>query len=738
MTKTSINLPRRYPGLRPFERSQQAVFHGRQEDVQRLSNLILRERLVVLFAKSGIGKTSLLQAGVAPELERHDYVPIMLRTERSDKMILDSLDSILRNTPHVSGRNTTGERPGKHVSLWEQMKRLEFDLKGLPATPVLVFDQFEETFTLSHAEISRRQFLTELADLANGTMPEDLRSDLLQSFQSGEIDMETMRWWEETPDVRIVLSIRSDFLHMIDGMSDIIPGILKNRYQLLPLNREKAQTAIVMPARAAGEFSSPIFQYSEEALSEMIDFLAGNMVEGKDDREDDNPLLKKKDEIEAVNLQIVCMDVEEKIIDYQQAAEFEVTPPFYDGKEGLKSSIRNFYANQLDNFPKAYIDRIQQKSQQFASQSEQDLELIKMDVADLRELARRLIEESLITPGNRRNSVVDDTLLDEYDVTIDFLNTLVDKSRLLRKEPRLDDFYYEISHDTLLPAIIESRNKRRYKEEAEREKAAYEARIAEEAARREEVEKELRATRRQRRMARIAALTSTITLLVSMAFGAWFIRDYINSSLRQLRAAERNVYIEQYDAALNGYDELLQHENRVWILRNSTPPKEVADEKAVAETLNVAYRHSILALSNADSLMFTDNYAEALTAYRAAIDETRLYHTMVTENLLLIPGNKLVPRVDTSLIMNRLRLLENRRGNALKILIREFKISQKDYEVFNEAEVWGQALTRLQQMQDILPEHPEDQHALQDELQLNTPISQYLDQKLDACKRKLR
>ena len=136
--------------------------------------------------------------------------------------------------------------------------------------------------------------------------------------------------------------------------------------------------------------------------------------------------------------------------------------------------------------------------------------------------------------------------------------------------------------------------------------------------------------------------------------------------------------------------------------------------------------------------MFTDNYAEALTAYRAAIDETRLYHTMVTENLLLIPGNKLVPRVDTSLIMNRLRLLENRRGNALKILIREFKISQKDYEVFNEAEVWGQALTRLQQMQDILPEHPEDQHALQDELQLNTPISQYLDQKLDACKRKLR
>ena len=60
MKKNAVDLPRRYPGLKPFERSQSAVFHGRQEDIQRLSNLILRERLVVLFAKSSIGKTSLL------------------------------------------------------------------------------------------------------------------------------------------------------------------------------------------------------------------------------------------------------------------------------------------------------------------------------------------------------------------------------------------------------------------------------------------------------------------------------------------------------------------------------------------------------------------------------------------------------------------------------------------------------------------------------------------------------
>lgn len=738
MNTNAINLPRRYPGLKPFERSQQSVFHGRQDDVQRLSNLILRERVVVLFAKSGIGKTSLLQAGVAPELERQDFVPIMLRTERSDHPIVNSIAATLKNAAHLSGRNTTGERSGEPQSLWEQMKRLEFDLDGLPATPVLVFDQFEETFTLTHGESSRNKFLSELSDLVNGTMPEGLRTTLLKSFHSGEIDMKTMQWWEEQPDLRIVLSIRSDFLHMIDGMSGRIPGILKNRYQLLPLNRDKARAAIVMPAEATGHFTSPLFHYSEEALNQMIDFLAGNLVESKKEKGDDVQGLIKKDEIEAVNLQIVCMDVEERIIDYQKSADFEVTPDFYDQKEGLLSSIRNFYANQLNGFPKAYVDRVLQKSQQSASLSDLDKSLTALDPLALHDMAQRLIEESLITPGNRRNSVVDDTLLDEYDVTIDFLDTLVDKSRLLRKEPRLDDFYYEISHDTLLPAIIESRNSRRLKEKKDLEKAAYEAKLSEEAERREAIEQELKTTRRQRKLARTAALTSFAVLLVSIAFGIWFVKDYIQSSIDQLASAEGNVQIEQYDAALSGYNAILSHKRRLWILRNADPPKEVEDEKKIVQQLHVAYNHSTDSLVHADSLMFTDNYADALTTYRNAIRYAEEYNELVSDNPMAMPKNRLVPRVDTSLIISRLNLLEKRKDNALKTLIRVFKINQRDYEVFNEAKVWGQALRRLQIMQDLLPEHPEDQLILQNELQLNTPISQYLSMKLKECQRRIQ
>jgi hypothetical protein len=470
----SASLPRRYPGLRPFERVQSGVFHGREEDIQRLSSLILRERLVVLFSKSGIGKTSLLQAGVAPELERQEFIPVFLRTDKPEMPVLDSVSAMLTKNNQVSGRDDTGETPGGHQTLWEQMKRLEFDLNGLPAVPVLVFDQFEEVFTLTHSEQSRHDFLSELADLANETMPEATRASLMQRYQQGDaaLTVERMQWWEKQPDLRIILSIRSDFLHLLDQVSPMIPGILRNRYQLQPLSREKARVAIVQPALAKGSYASPLFEYNEDALTEMVEFLAGESLSDKGFKDaDDIQSPKKKDEIESVNLQIVCQDIEEKIIDWQKPDGFVVDPQFYGQIDGLRASIRNFYQNQLQAFPKSYLERINQRIARSLPVSDSDKRLVQSNPDDLKNLAQRLIEESLVTSGNRRNSVVDDTLLDQYKVTPDFLDTLVDKSRLLRKEPRLDDFYYEISHDTLLPAIIESRDDRRQEEKANKEKA---------------------------------------------------------------------------------------------------------------------------------------------------------------------------------------------------------------------------------------------------------------------------
>src|SRR5688500_6078231 len=59
----------RYPGPRSFTKEDRLLFVGREMDIEQLENLIELKKITVVFGKSGTGKSSLLNAGVIPELE---------------------------------------------------------------------------------------------------------------------------------------------------------------------------------------------------------------------------------------------------------------------------------------------------------------------------------------------------------------------------------------------------------------------------------------------------------------------------------------------------------------------------------------------------------------------------------------------------------------------------------------------------------------------------------------------
>ena len=59
-----------YVGPRPFERDDRAMFFAREAETRELLSLVVSERVVLLYAASGAGKTSLLHAGLAPLAER--------------------------------------------------------------------------------------------------------------------------------------------------------------------------------------------------------------------------------------------------------------------------------------------------------------------------------------------------------------------------------------------------------------------------------------------------------------------------------------------------------------------------------------------------------------------------------------------------------------------------------------------------------------------------------------------
>ena len=61
-------------GLASFTEETRAYFYGREEEIGELCRRVQRKLLTILFGQSGLGKTSILRAGVVPRLDRKSVV----------------------------------------------------------------------------------------------------------------------------------------------------------------------------------------------------------------------------------------------------------------------------------------------------------------------------------------------------------------------------------------------------------------------------------------------------------------------------------------------------------------------------------------------------------------------------------------------------------------------------------------------------------------------------------------
>lgn len=227
-------------------------------------HLVLAERLVVLFAKSGVGKSSLINAGLAKNLRKRHYFPINLRLNDPTTPLMETVDDQVKQAAKNAGIDHT---PGEKETLWHYFKTAEFwSAQDTLLTPVLVFDQFEEIFTLGYAQQQRDAFFEQLADLVRGSVPTSER----QKNQDGQ----RPRYTDAAPEVKIILSMREDFLANLEELATDIPSILQNRFRLLAMTPEQARKAIEEPAQLDHEaLSSQRFTYDEKAIESILNFL---------------------------------------------------------------------------------------------------------------------------------------------------------------------------------------------------------------------------------------------------------------------------------------------------------------------------------------------------------------------------------------------------------------------------------------------------------------------------------
>lgn len=68
-------------GLASFTEETRAYFHGRDEEIAELGRRVQRKLLTVLFGQSGLGKTSILRAGIVPRLRPEGFCPVYVRID---------------------------------------------------------------------------------------------------------------------------------------------------------------------------------------------------------------------------------------------------------------------------------------------------------------------------------------------------------------------------------------------------------------------------------------------------------------------------------------------------------------------------------------------------------------------------------------------------------------------------------------------------------------------------------
>jgi hypothetical protein len=403
-----------WPGLDPFDETDREYFHGRAAEAGELLRLVRREPLTVLFGRSGLGKTSLLKAGLFPLLRGEDCLPVYVRLDHADGTPA-LREQIFRGLQAACDADRVqAAQPAGDESLWSFFHRRDAEFwseRNRPVTPVIVFDQFEEIFTLGQeTEESRARsaaFLAELGDLVESRPPDVVREAL-------EAETTAARRFDfKRSTVKLVLSFREDFLAEMEGLKERMPSLMYNRFRLLSMSGAQAYEAIT---RAGAHL------VDDDIARRIIRLAWKNEPSPPVD-----PADFSKIEIDPALLSVVCSELNHKRQQAEPPME-RITPALLEGAD--REILSGFYERGM---------------------------------AGLGPRVRAFVEDELITDRGYRDSHALEDALALPGITSEALDALI-RRRLLRVDERQSVRRLELTHDVLARVVKESRDSRRTRE----------------------------------------------------------------------------------------------------------------------------------------------------------------------------------------------------------------------------------------------------------------------------------
>lgn len=220
-----------YPGIHAFEAEDAAIYFGRDDEARAvIERLDARRtqggaRCLVVIGASGSGKSSLLKAGVLPQLSRRRREWVVLPCIRPEKAPVETLaKAIAQQAGKSDDWRVWQSRLGSAVAI-DHIEELLKDLRvgdARAATVLLPIDQFEEVFTVATPS-ERASFL-----------------HLLASALDPARDLPLM----------VIATGRSDVLEALLEAGNLAP--ITETFPLIPMPLDRVPRLVEGPAQVAG------------------------------------------------------------------------------------------------------------------------------------------------------------------------------------------------------------------------------------------------------------------------------------------------------------------------------------------------------------------------------------------------------------------------------------------------------------------------------------------------------
>jgi len=381
-----------YPGIEPFSYAYRDLFFAREAETRTLIQQIVLYRGVLLYSSSGMGKSSLINAGLIPLARIEGFQPerIRIQPQNDEEIVIERIsyrsEGKLSILPSIFSNSQNLQRVILSIDAFTEMVNQQAN----SAQTLLIFDQFEEWITLFEegttghsAETTRksqRKILETIARLIN----------------------------HEKLPVKILIALREDYLAKLAPFFEHCPHLLDHYLRLMPLKSNQIHRVI----------RGPFEKYPQEFYPQFSTALSENIQQQFEER-------SKGTEVRLTEVQIVCKSL------YEVRENGASPEQLFLEQGGVKGILEQYLENTLQ-----------------ALQPEQQDAAIG--------LLSRMVTPAGTRNVIARDDLLKRIELEErqpQNLLTETLDNLYEKTKLVRRERRREVYYYELTSEFLIDWI---------------------------------------------------------------------------------------------------------------------------------------------------------------------------------------------------------------------------------------------------------------------------------------------